>query len=365
MKNFTEHRARQVPRQQRGDLGGEQRHDRRALPRLRGGEGIRSEQYGPARTPSTSRPSTRRRASRSRRATTLQGGAQRGACTPPWRTAPGRSFTRSGSPARRCPTQYLPSTSRRAPPAEPRSPVAGPRSGRAIRRPAPQPPSERSEPMDWLDNISRELLGLRRHGGSAAAADQRRPEEHAVISLAATVLGIVIGMVLAVMGISQSRWLRLPARIYTDIFRGPAGDRHDPDHRPGLRPDRPRDLRPVALSARHPRAQPDRRRLYRRDLPRRHPERRARPAGGLPRARHELRPGHAPGRHPAGHPAGAAGAGEPVHRATSRTPASSTSSACSPPSGSCSGSARIRPSSPATCRRCCWPASSTSSSPCR
>lgn len=41
-----------------------------------------------------------------------------------------------------------------------------------------------------------------------------------IISLISTLLAIVIGMVLAVMGISHSRWLRIPARVYTDIFRG-------------------------------------------------------------------------------------------------------------------------------------------------
>ena len=41
-----------------------------------------------------------------------------------------------------------------------------------------------------------------------------------VISVSATVIGIVLGMVVAIMGISPSRWLRIPARIYTDIFRG-------------------------------------------------------------------------------------------------------------------------------------------------
>src|SRR4051812_131908 len=41
-----------------------------------------------------------------------------------------------------------------------------------------------------------------------------------VLSFAATALGLAIGMVLAVMGISRSRWLRRPARVYTDIFRG-------------------------------------------------------------------------------------------------------------------------------------------------
>jgi polar amino acid transport system permease protein len=41
-----------------------------------------------------------------------------------------------------------------------------------------------------------------------------------IISICATVLGTVIGMVLALMGISPTRWLRAPARVYTDIFRG-------------------------------------------------------------------------------------------------------------------------------------------------
>ncbi|CAE1147655.1 amino acid ABC transporter permease [Serratia sp. Tan611] len=41
-----------------------------------------------------------------------------------------------------------------------------------------------------------------------------------IISLSATVLGTLFGLLLALMGISPSRWLRLPARIYTDLFRG-------------------------------------------------------------------------------------------------------------------------------------------------
>lgn len=40
------------------------------------------------------------------------------------------------------------------------------------------------------------------------------------LSLASTAIALVLGMLLAVMGISPTRWLRLPARIYTDIFRG-------------------------------------------------------------------------------------------------------------------------------------------------
>ena len=41
-----------------------------------------------------------------------------------------------------------------------------------------------------------------------------------IISLSATVLGTSFGLVLALMAISPSRWLRLPSRIYTDLFRG-------------------------------------------------------------------------------------------------------------------------------------------------
>jgi polar amino acid transport system permease protein len=41
-----------------------------------------------------------------------------------------------------------------------------------------------------------------------------------VLALCSMVLGSVIGMVLAVMGISSSTWLRVPARVYTDLFRG-------------------------------------------------------------------------------------------------------------------------------------------------
>ena len=41
-----------------------------------------------------------------------------------------------------------------------------------------------------------------------------------ILTGSASVIGLVLGMALAVAGISHSRWLRWPARIYTDIFRG-------------------------------------------------------------------------------------------------------------------------------------------------
>ena len=41
-----------------------------------------------------------------------------------------------------------------------------------------------------------------------------------LLALVSGVLGTLLGLLLAVAGISRSRWLRWPARIYTDIFRG-------------------------------------------------------------------------------------------------------------------------------------------------
>jgi polar amino acid transport system permease protein len=74
--------------------------------------------------------------------------------------------------------------------------------------------------MDWLDNLIKTFLDF-------DAMWQVFPQllgiglvNTLVISVAATVIGVVLGMVVAIMGISPSRWLRVPARIYTDIFRG-------------------------------------------------------------------------------------------------------------------------------------------------
>jgi polar amino acid transport system substrate-binding protein len=41
-----------------------------------------------------------------------------------------------------------------------------------------------------------------------------------ILTVSSSVIGLAIGIVLAVAGISRARWLRWPARVYTDIFRG-------------------------------------------------------------------------------------------------------------------------------------------------
>ena len=41
-----------------------------------------------------------------------------------------------------------------------------------------------------------------------------------ILTISAAVIGLVLGLGLAVAGISSTRWLRWPARVYTDVFRG-------------------------------------------------------------------------------------------------------------------------------------------------
>nr|WP_043450734.1 ABC transporter substrate-binding protein/permease [Jongsikchunia kroppenstedtii] len=41
-----------------------------------------------------------------------------------------------------------------------------------------------------------------------------------ILAVVSGILGTILGLLLAVAGISRSRWLRYPARVYTDIFRG-------------------------------------------------------------------------------------------------------------------------------------------------
>jgi polar amino acid transport system substrate-binding protein len=41
-----------------------------------------------------------------------------------------------------------------------------------------------------------------------------------ILTVSASVIGLALGLALAIAGISRSRWLRWPARVYTDIFRG-------------------------------------------------------------------------------------------------------------------------------------------------
>jgi polar amino acid transport system permease protein len=74
--------------------------------------------------------------------------------------------------------------------------------------------------MNWLENLRRSFLDWGAMAEVLPSMISVGLKNTLILAAASTVLGVIIGMILAVMGISQSRWLRVPARIYTDIFRG-------------------------------------------------------------------------------------------------------------------------------------------------
>ncbi|WP_026373099.1 amino acid ABC transporter permease [Agrococcus lahaulensis] len=74
--------------------------------------------------------------------------------------------------------------------------------------------------MDWLDNLIKTFLDFEAMWLVLPQLLGVGLVNTLVISLAATAIGVVLGMIVAIMGISPSKWLRVPARVYTDIFRG-------------------------------------------------------------------------------------------------------------------------------------------------
>ncbi|MGO1074613.1 amino acid ABC transporter permease/ATP-binding protein [Inquilinus sp. CA228] len=74
--------------------------------------------------------------------------------------------------------------------------------------------------MDWLETLRRSFLDWDAMGEVLPMMIAVGLKNTLILAFASTVLGIAIGMTLAIMGISRSPWLRIPARIYTDVFRG-------------------------------------------------------------------------------------------------------------------------------------------------
>ncbi|UVK37446.1 amino acid ABC transporter permease/ATP-binding protein [Mesorhizobium sp. AR10] len=74
--------------------------------------------------------------------------------------------------------------------------------------------------MNWLENLQRSFFDWDAMASVLPALLTVGLKNTLILAAASTVLGIFFGMILAVMGISRSAWLRIPARIYTDIFRG-------------------------------------------------------------------------------------------------------------------------------------------------
>jgi polar amino acid transport system permease protein len=74
--------------------------------------------------------------------------------------------------------------------------------------------------MNWLENLRRSFLDWQAMADVLPSMITIGLKNTLILAAASTVLGVILGMILAVMSISQSRWLRIPARVYTDIFRG-------------------------------------------------------------------------------------------------------------------------------------------------
>ncbi|GAA4226984.1 polar amino acid transport system permease protein [Sagittula marina] len=72
----------------------------------------------------------------------------------------------------------------------------------------------------WLENLQRTFLDWDAMAQILPIMLATGLKNTLILAAASTVIGIIIGIILAVMGISRAAWLRVPARIYTDIFRG-------------------------------------------------------------------------------------------------------------------------------------------------
>lgn len=74
--------------------------------------------------------------------------------------------------------------------------------------------------MDILRTLRETFLDLDAMGQALPELVRVGLPNTLILALCSAVVGTVAGMILAVCGLSRSRWLRWPARIYTDIFRG-------------------------------------------------------------------------------------------------------------------------------------------------
>ena len=74
--------------------------------------------------------------------------------------------------------------------------------------------------MDWLEVFRRSFLDWEAMADVLPTMLAVGLKNTIILAVASTMLGIVIGIVVAVMGISESRLTRWSARVYTDLFRG-------------------------------------------------------------------------------------------------------------------------------------------------
>lgn len=83
-----------------------------------------------------------------------------------------------------------------------------------------KPASEAAAPKSTLSQLKDSFLNWDLYKQAIPDLFKTGLPNTLILTVSASVIGLVLGMALAVAGISRSRWLRWPARVYTDIFRG-------------------------------------------------------------------------------------------------------------------------------------------------
>jgi His/Glu/Gln/Arg/opine family amino acid ABC transporter permease subunit len=74
--------------------------------------------------------------------------------------------------------------------------------------------------MGWLDTLQRTFLDWPSMLAVLPNMITVGLKNTLILAICSTAIGVIIGLVLAVMGVSRSPWIKVPARVYTDIFRG-------------------------------------------------------------------------------------------------------------------------------------------------
>ena len=74
--------------------------------------------------------------------------------------------------------------------------------------------------MNWLENLRRSFLDWESMAEVLPNMLAVGLKNTIILAFASTVLGTIIGMILAVMGISHSKWLRVPKAAPNDSSRG-------------------------------------------------------------------------------------------------------------------------------------------------
>ncbi len=74
--------------------------------------------------------------------------------------------------------------------------------------------------MDWLTSLLQNFFNWKLMWETVPDLLVYGLRNTLILSLSSCIIGAIFGMLLAIMGVSQRSWLRLPARVYVDIFRG-------------------------------------------------------------------------------------------------------------------------------------------------